>query len=137
MALPARLGLVVIGGEGAIVLGGVAAATAAQPLSGAPPFLAIPLMGLAAAAAGAAWIGAVGALRAYRGVNETIASLLMSYIAIALSNHLIEGVLRDPQSLNKPPPGRSETPSWSARCPAWRSIGGSVSAFSPACSPTS
>ncbi|ARO55503.1 putative permease component of sugar ABC transporter [Methylorubrum extorquens] len=102
VALPARLGLVVIGGEGAIVLGGVAAAAAAQPLQGSPPMLAVPLMALAAAAAGAAWIGAVGALRAYRGVNETIASLLMSYIAIALSNHLIEGLLRDAGSLNKP-----------------------------------
>ncbi|HEV7438503.1 MAG TPA: ABC transporter permease [Methylobacterium sp.] len=102
VALPARLGLVVIGGEGAIVLGGVAAAAASQPLAGAPALLAIPLMALAAAAAGAVWIGAVGALRAYRGVNETIASLLMSYIAIALSNHLIEGLLRDPESLNKP-----------------------------------
>lgn len=102
VALPARLGLVVIGGEGAIVLGGVAAAAAAQPLQGFPPMLAVPLMALAAAGAGAAWIGAVGALRAYRGVNETIASLLMSYIAIALSNHLIEGPLRDAGSLNKP-----------------------------------
>ncbi|KQT61037.1 ABC transporter permease [Methylobacterium sp. Leaf456] len=102
VALPARLGLVVIGGEGAIVLGGLAAAAAAIPLQGAPPFLAVPLMALAAALAGAAWIGGVGALRAYRGVNETIASLLMSYIAIALANHMIEAVLRDPASLNKP-----------------------------------
>ena len=102
VALPARLGLVVIGGEGAIVLGGLAAAAAAIPLQGAPPFLAVPLMALAAALAGAAWIGGVGALRAYRGVNETIASLLMSYIAIALTNHMIEAVLRDPASLNKP-----------------------------------
>jgi simple sugar transport system permease protein len=53
-------------------------------------------------AVGAVWIGVVGALRHYRGVNETIASLLMSYIAIALMNHLVEGPLRDPASLNKP-----------------------------------
>ena len=49
-----------------------------------------------------------GALRAYRGVNETISSLLLNYIAIALLNHLVEGPLRDPASLNKPstPPHR-------------------------------
>ncbi|TIP51818.1 MAG: ABC transporter permease, partial [Mesorhizobium sp.] len=35
-------------------------------------------------------------------VNETISSLLMAYIAIALMNHLVEGPLRDPASLNKP-----------------------------------
>ena len=52
--------------------------------------------------AGGIWIGAVGALRHYRAVNETISSLLMAYIAIALMNHLVEGPLRDPASLNKP-----------------------------------
>ena len=102
VALPARLGLVVIGGEGAIVLGGLAAAAAAQPLSALPAPLAIPLMASAAALVGAVWIGAVGWLQAYRGVNATISSLLLSYIAVALANHLIEGPLRDPSSLNKP-----------------------------------
>ncbi len=42
------------------------------------------------------------ALRALRGVNETISSLLLSYIGVALINHLVEGPLRDPASLNKP-----------------------------------
>jgi hypothetical protein len=41
-------------------------------------------------------------LRQWRGVNETIASLLLGYIAIALFKHLVEGPLRDPASLNKP-----------------------------------
>jgi hypothetical protein len=101
VALPARLGLVVIGGEGAIVLGGVAAGALAAPV-GAAGRIAIPLMALAGALVGAVWIGAVGALRHARGVNETIASLLMAYIAIALMNHLVEGPFRDPASLNKP-----------------------------------
>jgi simple sugar transport system permease protein len=52
--------------------------------------------------AGGIWIALAGALRQYRGVNETIASLLLTYIAIALFNHLVEGPLRDPASLNKP-----------------------------------
>lgn len=102
VALPARLGLVVIGGEGAIVLGGVAAAAMAMVLGGVSAVLALPLLGLAGAVAGGLWIGAVGALRHYRGANETIASLLMAYVAIALMNHLVEGPLRDPTSLNKP-----------------------------------
>jgi len=102
VAIPARLGLVVIGGEGALVLGGVAAAAIAHPLQGASPAVVISAMAVAGALAGAIWIGAIGALRHWRGVNETIASLLMSYIAIALMNHLIEGPLRDPASLNKP-----------------------------------
>ncbi len=102
VALPARLGLVVIGGEGAIVLGGVAAGGLGVALAGAPGVLAIGVMALGGALAGGAWIGAVGWLRHARGVNETIASLLMAYIAIALMNHLVEGPLRDPASLNKP-----------------------------------
>ncbi len=48
------------------------------------------------------WIAITGCLRARRGVNETVASLVMSYIGIALFNHLVEGPLRDPASLNKP-----------------------------------
>jgi len=102
VALPARLGLVVIGGEGAIVLGGVAAGAVAGAFTSWPAALAIPLLGLAGGLTGAIWIGAVGWLRYTRGVNETIASLLMAYIAIALMNHFVEGPFRDPASLNKP-----------------------------------
>lgn len=102
VALPARLGLVVIGGEGAIVLGGLAAGAVALPLAGVPVVLGLPLMAGAAMLVGAVWIGLAGALRHYRGVNETISSLLLAYIAIALMNHLVEGPLRDPASLNKP-----------------------------------
>ena len=101
VALPARLGLTVIGGEGAIVLGGVAAGAMGMALGGGGA-AGIVAMALAGALAGGVWIGAVGWLRHARGVNETIASLLMAYIAIALMNHLVEGPLRDPASLNKP-----------------------------------
>ncbi|EJZ22475.1 ABC transporter permease [Rhizobium sp. Pop5] len=103
VALPARLGLVIIGGEGAVVLGGVAAAAMAMPLVGMVPALpSLVLMAIAAMVIGGAWIGLAGFLRHYRGVNETISSLLLSYIAIALMNQFVEGPLRDPASLNKP-----------------------------------
>jgi simple sugar transport system permease protein len=101
-ALPARLGLIVIGGEGALFVGGVAAAAAGSALAGAGALLALTGMALAAMLGGALWIGAAGALRVKRGVNETISSLLLSYIGIAICNQLIEGPLRDPSSLNKP-----------------------------------
>ncbi|MGV1794494.1 ABC transporter permease [Rhizobium lusitanum] len=103
VALPARLGLVIIGGEGAVVLGGVAAAAIALPVVGVlPPLLVLLLMAIAAMVVGGIWIGISGFLRHYRGVNETISSLLLAYIAIALMNQFVEGVLRDPASLNKP-----------------------------------
>lgn len=102
VALPARLGLVVIGAEGAIVLGGLAAAVTGTVVVGLPAGLGMLLMALTGMILGGLWIGAVGALRIKRGVNETISSLLMAYIAIALFNHFVEGPFRDPDSLNKP-----------------------------------
>lgn len=102
VAIPARAGLVVIGGEGALVLGGLACAALAH---------AVPLPGnavgtvavcLAGALAGALWIALAGWLRQFRGINETISSLLLAYVAIGLFKHIVEGPLRDPASLNKP-----------------------------------
>ena len=101
-ALPARLGLVVIGGEGALVLGGLAAAAVGVAMMGASPYVMLVFMAIAAMIVGGTWIALAGGLRHYRGVNETISSLLLAYIAIALMNHIVEGPLRDPKSLNKP-----------------------------------
>ena len=102
VALPAQAGLVVIGGEGALVLGGLAAAVTGLACAGAPAPVALLAMAAAGMAMGALWIGAAGALRHRRRVNETIGTLLLNYIAIAILNHLVEGPLRDPASLNKP-----------------------------------
>lgn len=102
VALPARAGLVVIGGEGALVLGGLAAA--GLPYLVTPPAgtAGTVLLMLGSALVGALWIALAGALRQWRGVNETISSLLLGYIAIALFKHWVEGPMRDPASLNKP-----------------------------------
>ncbi len=103
-AIPARIGLTLLGAEGALVLGGFSAAAVAIPLvtGGVPAFLGLPVMAIAAMASGAVWIGIAGWLRHYRGVNETISSLLLGYIAIAIMNFFVEGLLRDPASANKP-----------------------------------
>lgn len=102
-ALPARLGMVVIGNEGALLLGGLAAAAAAMGLPAAlPASSTLPLLLLAGALAGGAWIALCGFLRERRGVNETISSLLLFYIGLAVFLYLVEGPLRDPSSLNKP-----------------------------------
>ena len=104
VALPAQAGRVIIGAEGALVLGGLAASALGNVLADRHdgPGLVWPAMGLAGVLAGGVWIGIVGWLREKREVNETIASLLMSFIAIALFNQCVETVLRDPASLNKP-----------------------------------
>jgi simple sugar transport system permease protein len=101
-ALPARLGMVVIGNEGALVVGGVTATAAGLAAQAAPMPVVIGIMLLAGMIGGGLWITIVGLFYYKRGVNETISSLLMNYIAIALLNHLVNGVMRDPSSLNKP-----------------------------------
>lgn len=102
VAIPARAGLTVIGGEGAVVFGGLACAGLAQGLPLPANTVGTVMVCLAAAAAGGLWITLAGWLRQYRGINETISSLLLAYVAIGLFKHLVEGPLRDPSSLNKP-----------------------------------
>jgi ABC-type uncharacterized transport system permease subunit len=102
VALPQRAGLMVIGGEGALVLGGLACAGLPYLLAVPPSTLGTVMVLIASALAGAAWIALAGALRQYRGVNETISSLLLGYLAIGLFKHWVEGPMRDPASLNKP-----------------------------------
>jgi general nucleoside transport system permease protein len=104
VALPARIGLVVIGGEGALVLGGFASAVVAIPLvlGHVYPLLTLCIMASTAMLVGGFWIGIVGYLRYARGVNETISSLLMTYIGIAIMNFFVEGSLRDLSNPNKP-----------------------------------
>ena len=101
-ALPAQLGMVIIGGEGALLIGALAATSAALMMQSAPPLVVQLAMAFAGAAGGGIWIMLSGGLRHYRGVNETISSLLLVYIALAILNHLVEGAMRDPTSLNKP-----------------------------------
>jgi len=104
VAIPARIGLIIIGGEGALVLGGFAAAAVSLPLvgGGVPAWLTLPIMFVVAAFVGAIWIAIAGYLKYARGVNETISSLLLTYIGIAIMNFFVEGVLRDLSNPNKP-----------------------------------
>ncbi len=120
-ALPARLGLVIIGNEGALVIGGLAAVLAGLALGGTLPGSAVLLaMALASLVAGGLWIMAAGALRHYRGVNETISSLLLNYVAIALMNHLVQGPLRDPSFVSKPSSFEIDPSAWLGTLPATR-----------------
>lgn len=101
-ALPARLGLVVIGGEGALIIGALATVLSAAAVAGAGPELTLVTMIASAFAAGGIWVAFAGVLRYYRGVNETISSLLLNYIAIAVMNQLVTGLIRDPEVVDRP-----------------------------------
>jgi len=102
VAIPARAGLIIIGGEGAFVLGGLASAAVPYLVTLPANAFGTTLVCIAGMLIGGLWIALAGALRQYRGVNETISSLLLAYTAIAIFKQLVEGPLRDPSTLNKP-----------------------------------
>ena len=102
VAVPAQAGLIIIGGEGAFVLGGLAAAAVPYAVELPANAVGTTAVCLAGMVVGGLWIALAGALRQYRGVNETISSLLLAYTAVALFKQFVEGPLRDPTTLNKP-----------------------------------
>src|SRR5205085_4991699 len=76
-ALPAQLGMVIIGGEGALLIGALAATGAALALPSMPPLVVQLAMVCAGMIGGGSWIMLSGGLRQYRRVNETISNLLL------------------------------------------------------------
>ena len=101
-AIPIRLGLVIIGNEGALVIGGLFATMVGLRMPESSPIAVHLAMAGAGMLAGGLWIMAAGAAKYYRGVNETISTLLMNYIAIALLAQSVNTWIKDPESLNKP-----------------------------------
>jgi general nucleoside transport system permease protein len=100
--LPARLGLITVGGEGQLYFGALAGTAVVVSFPTAPLFVLLPAMLVAGAAGGAAWSAAAGLLRARFNVNETISTLLMNYVAVLLVNYAIFGAWKDPASLGWP-----------------------------------
>lgn len=87
-----------IGAEGQLFMGALAAGVVAifLPVGFAP--LLIAASTLAGVAAGAAWGGIVGVLRARWGVNEVITSLLLNFVAILIFTYCVRRPLRAPGS---------------------------------------
>lgn len=84
-----RMGVFNIGGEGQFTIGAIAAAWIGLKTGGPLGAGAVPLMILFGAAAGAAWAGLVGALKAWFNTNEIIVSLMLNYIASNIAYYLI------------------------------------------------
>jgi simple sugar transport system permease protein len=124
VAIPARAGLVNIGGEGQIVIGATAAGGIALALGGhasAPE--ALVLMALAAAVAGAAWAGLAALLKLQGNVDEAISTLLLNYVGANVLSYLVFGPWKDAHGSGQP-----GAPPLSAaeRLPAWNAIQGHI-----------
>ncbi|MFN8053010.1 MAG: ABC transporter permease [Acidimicrobiales bacterium] len=103
VTVPARAGLVNVGGEGQLVIGGVAAAGVSLALGdGGASFGGMLLMMLAAAAAGALLAAVAGALRLWVGINEAVTTLLLNYLAVDIMLYLIFDSWKDPNGSGQP-----------------------------------
>jgi simple sugar transport system permease protein len=92
-----RMRLWNIGAEGQFYLGAIFATWIALfVFPDASSVVVIPAMVVAGMIGGALWAGIPGALRAYLGVNETITTLMMNYIAIRFSEYLVHGPWKNP-----------------------------------------
>jgi general nucleoside transport system permease protein len=107
-----RSGLFNIGAEGQLFLGGLAAAWVGLLVGGLSWVIAVPLVLMAAAAAGAAWAFIPALMKARIGANEVITTMMFSYIGRYLVSWVVTGPLRDKGGIPQTPqlPGPSTLP---------------------------
>lgn len=96
VAIAFRAGYWNIGAEGQLLLGAIAAAGVGTLVGGLPPILALPLMLLAGALAGAAWALVPALLRVRFGIDEVVTTLLLNPVALLVVTGLLHGPWRDP-----------------------------------------
>ncbi len=102
-----------IGAEGQLAMGGIAAAGVALFIADRiPSWSVIPLIVLAGMVAGALWAAIPAALRAYLGVNETITTLMMNYVAVLWVSYLYHGPWRDPAGYGFPGTAQFPRSAW-------------------------
>lgn len=101
--IPARTGLMNVGGEGQFFLGavgaGVFASALADDTAGLPGIALIACGGILF---GALWALLAAVLRVTAGVNETISTLLLNYVASLVLAYAVTGPLKDPEAANFP-----------------------------------
>jgi len=119
VTVPARAGLINIGGEGQLVIGATAAGGAALALGGHGSGIeAIVVMAGAAAVAGALWAGLAAVLKLKGNVDEAISTLLLNYVAADVLNWLVYGPWKNAsgsgQPGSKPLPTKQALPTVSA-----------------------
>ncbi len=103
VALPFRVGLINIGGEGQLFIGAAFATFGALTFSSLPAWLLLPLMALLSMLGGALWAFIPGYLKSIGLVNETITSLLLNSVAPKIIGFLILGFWHSPRDTVRTP----------------------------------
>jgi ABC-type uncharacterized transport system permease subunit len=98
VALGFRAGLFNIGVEGQLFLGAIFSVFVGYSIKGLPAVIHIPLALLAGALGGALWGFIPGWLKAKTGGHEVINTIMMNYIAFRLSDYLLTGPMKRPES---------------------------------------
>lgn len=91
VAVPSRVGLINVGGEGQLYIGAAFATWGALTFQDQPAWILLSLMTLLGMLGGALWAFIPGYLKAIGLVNETITTLLMNSIAPKIVGFLIFG----------------------------------------------
>jgi general nucleoside transport system permease protein len=102
VSVPARAGLVNVGGEGQLIVGAVAATGIGVAFGAIPGPLSWLAMGVGAMVAGGIWAGISGVLRTGLGANEAVTTLLMNFVANDIMLFLIYQPWKDPHSSGQP-----------------------------------
>ncbi|PLT43590.1 Unspecified monosaccharide ABC transport system, permease component Ia [Paenibacillus pasadenensis] len=95
VAFAFRAGLFNIGAEGQFITGMTAATWIGINLD-LPWFIHMPLAVIVGGIAGALWAGIAGWLKASRGVNEVISTIMLNWIAYYLANYMVRVVMVEP-----------------------------------------
>lgn len=98
VSIPLWCGLINLGAEGQLLMGGLGAVLPALYLDFLPPSLQVLMVLSCGGLAGAGWAAIAGALRVYRGLNEIITTIMMNFIAFWLVSFLTHGPLKDRES---------------------------------------
>lgn len=109
-----KTGLFNIGVEGQFIMGALCGVTVAL-IPGIPPVLHVILVILAGMIGGAVWGAVPGFLKAKTGTNEVVNTIMMNYIAMAISDYCILG----PLNLK----GQATTPNIKKSAELWRFMG--------------
>ena len=102
VAVPARIWLINVGGEGQLHLGALFATWGALTFSTWPAWLLLPTVCVLGFLGGGLWGAIPGVLRARGWASETISTLLMNYVAILLVQFVVFGPWKDPEGVNYP-----------------------------------
>jgi len=102
VAIPARIGLFNVGGEGQIYMGALFATGAALHLAQAPSWLLLPATIAAGFIGGAIWALIPALMRVAGVANEAITTLLLNYVAPLAVAYQIFGPWRSPESSSYP-----------------------------------